>query len=114
MHYPDTVQVGAASVKVRVHNSFILGTHDGKHIVGKYDGKNRTIDIIDDGDHKELTGETFVHELVEAVNSIYQLELDHRVIATLGVGLYQALTSGQVSFKQEGNEGNNSNDVRNS
>lgn len=105
MNYPDQVQMGAHDIKVHIHDKFIFGTTDGKHIVGKYVGRDHELHVVDDGAHKELSGETFVHELIEAANSIYQLNMDHRVIATLGVGLYQALSSGKVSFADKQAEG---------
>jgi len=39
--------------------------------------------------------ETYIHELIEACNRLFDLKMDHQTIQTLGVGLHQALTTGR-------------------
>ncbi len=46
---------------------------------------------------------TLIHELIEAVNELYGLELDERAINAIGEGLAQALGP-QLGLKEAGDE----------
>ena len=43
--------------------------------------------------------ETYVHEVIEAISGIYNLDIPHPVINQLGIALHQALTSGKGELK---------------
>jgi hypothetical protein len=52
-----------------------------------------TLTIRIDTDMPEtLVQETLLHEIVEAINALYELELAHRTIQILGTALHQALS----------------------
>jgi hypothetical protein len=42
--------------------------------------------------------ETLMHEIIEALNSYYELELEHDKITTLGFALYQVLKDNKLHF----------------
>jgi hypothetical protein len=48
---------------------------------------------IDTDMPETLVQETLLHEIVEAINALYELELAHRTIQILGTALHQALAS---------------------
>ena len=39
--------------------------------------------------------ETYIHEIIESISLLHELNIDHSKICTLAVGIHQALTSGQ-------------------
>lgn len=49
--------------------------------------------LLDPNQTQSQFESTFIHELIEAINHIYALEIPHPVIQTLGEALHQALTS---------------------
>ena len=52
---------------------------------------------------REVCETSFVHETVEAINSIGDLHLPHQTITTLASMLYQAFSTGGVDFAEYGN-----------
>jgi hypothetical protein len=40
-----------------------------------------------------IVGETYCHEIIEAMNDIMELHIDHATIQRLGAGLHQILTT---------------------
>ena len=54
---------------------------------------------MSDEPHLVGTLETnFIHEVIEAVNSLGDLKLNHTQITSLAGDLYQAFTSGGINF----------------
>lgn len=51
---------------------------------------------------KQVCETSFVHETIEAINSICDLQLPHQTIATLASQLYQAYSTGKVDFSRDG------------
>jgi hypothetical protein len=43
-------------------------------------------------------GEIFMHEVIEAINDIYNLSVDHDDMMVLGVTLYQVLKENKLTF----------------
>lgn len=41
---------------------------------------------------KEQVEETYIHEIIEAANALFELKLEHNVIQALAVAIHQALT----------------------
>lgn len=73
---------------------------DNTYALGQFDILKNTITTWKCTDKKvrEQCETSFVHEVIEAINSIHGLELEHPKITTLGTALYQAFTSGGVDF----------------
>lgn len=90
---PNTVTVGPHKVTVYSHLNPLPGSTDSTTRYGAYSHRDRAIHVWNPVGEKTLpqVRETFIHECIEAINKTYQLELDHRVISTLGVALAQTL-----------------------
>ena len=54
--------------------------------------------IIDSSLPEDKKQETLLHEIIEALNGYFSLDLDHEVITTLGFGLYQVLKDNKLHF----------------
>ncbi len=65
---------------------------DDEHVFGHYDPKTMSIQIRKDLS-PSMAGEVFWHEVVEAINDMYELQLKHPKIQTLGVALHQVFLS---------------------
>lgn len=65
------------------------GEDDGLTMQGVFIGHENMIYIDKDSESMEWIS-TLFHEHVEAINSIFALELDHRQISVLGESLFQA------------------------
>ena len=88
---PAVVQVGGHNIGI-----FIDAQTDIKLIseqaVGLYLPVQKAIAIRTDLTEGSR-GETYFHELMEAINDIYELGLKHRTIQTIGAALHQARLS---------------------
>lgn len=74
-----------------VWNTYVLG-----HYI-PYENKIRC--FVSDEPHLVGTLETnFIHEVIEAVNSLGDLKLNHTQITSLAGDLYQAFKSGGINF----------------
>jgi hypothetical protein len=82
-----TLALGAYSIRVRYLPEII---EDGDECDGLWCPAEKEIRLKDSLPPKEEI-ETLLHEVVEAINTLYDLELTHQTITTLGMGLLQAL-----------------------
>ncbi len=89
-HPPAAISLGGHIIPI-IRVDEVPG-EDDEHVFGLYDEKTMTIQI-----RKDLTptmaGEVFWHEIIEAINDMYELKLPHPKIQTLGVALHQVVQS---------------------
>lgn len=83
---PSSVKIGHLTIKVVLNKDLITERSN----FGEYSPKFQEI-RIDEEVLPDKKFSTFIHELVEAVNSIYFMEMNHDHIQILGVALAQAL-----------------------
>jgi hypothetical protein len=92
MNLPDKIKIGPYDIKVEiVHNIAIDRDHGGE-----YSPRELTISL--DSSIEKRHGEIFVHEIVEAINDIYNLNINHDDMMVLGVALYQVLKENRLTF----------------
>lgn len=99
MNIPKRVNIGPFSLPVKFSDEDIVHISADQETTVCFGLCEISVDggkiILRSGMSKDRTGETFMHELVEAIVANYGLELDHRVISTLSMALYQALRGGK-------------------
>lgn len=71
---------------------------DNTYVLGQYSGTKSEIKNWHSDQHKQVCETSFVHETIEAINSICDLKLPHQTITTLSAALYQAFSTGDVAF----------------
>lgn len=99
--YPSSVQMGAHTINVKVLDK-PLRTEGDDLVIGAYRPQDKEI-TVSHLDCETVSGENFLHELMEAANDMNDLQLSHQTITTLAASLFQALNSGEVTYKpQEG------------
>lgn len=64
---------------------------------GEYDYGNQTIKICGDAP-MAIQDSAILHEVLEAVNGMLELELEHKVIAQLEAALYQVFSDNGVNL----------------
>lgn len=84
MTIPPYVEIGGHHIPVEI------GPCDSDAIGEFYHYKKWKIVIEGDMD-VALTEETLIHEIIEVANHIYELNLPHRTIQTLGAAIHQGL-----------------------
>ena len=92
MNLPDEVKVGPYGIKVEVVDNLAVDREHG----GEY--HPRQLKICLDKALEKRHGEIFMHEIIEAINDIYNLKINHDDMMVLGVTLYQVLKENEITF----------------
>jgi len=90
---PDKLKVGG----LELHIEQVAGLAANRDRFGEFSPMEQkiSIDISLPESKKE---ETLMHEIIEVLNSCYELELEHEKITTLGFALYQVLKDNKLHF----------------
>ena len=90
---PNNIKIGGLTIKVEERNN--LASNRDKF--GEFSFMEQKI-IIDESLPQDKKEETLLHEIIEALNGYYSLNLEHDVITTLGFGLHQVLKDNKLHF----------------
>ena len=93
MNLPDTVKIGPYSIKVEVVDNLTVDREHG----GEYSPRELKISL--DSSLRKRHGEIFIHEIIEAINDIYNLRINHDDMMVLGVVLYQVIKENRITFE---------------
>jgi hypothetical protein len=85
---PDNVKIGHLAVPVKMVEE--LRDHDDEKLMGRFIGQPSKIEIDEELEEEEKF-ETFLHEVLEGINSIFHLDMPHKNIQIASIGLAQAL-----------------------
>src|SRR5690606_17572679 len=92
MNLPDKVRIGPYDIKVEVVENLAVDREHG----GEYSPRELKISL--DSSLRKRHGEILMHEIVEAINDIYNLSIKHGDMMVLGVTLYQVLQENIITF----------------
>lgn len=95
MRIPKQVRVGAQTYSVE----FDASIRDNG-VQGECNFRQLAIRLLDDRPPTRVQ-ETFLHELIEALNYEYQVGLRHKQIADLGMAMYQVLRDNPEVFADD-------------
>jgi len=104
-HIPDSFHVGQNKIPMLVYRDVLplqRKVDDGTLALGGYDPVTDRIELLAQEEAPHRIYETLVHEMIEAINFKYELNLEHPQIKTLGVALHQGLCSGKFGFGEDG------------
>ena len=87
MKIPEKIEIGGIDFKI-LQADIIKKTGDTDY--GYMDPKNEII-VLDESLSKQGRECTLVHEIIEALNELNQLGLNHQQISTLEHGIYRAI-----------------------
>ena len=99
MKIPRSIKIGAHKVPVQKFQEKQEDPEAGTVRLGQFSSATggHNIEIWDEL-QGSIRGEVFLHEIVEGINDIYGLHLDHRVLTTLSAALYQVLSENKLRF----------------
>ena len=87
---PKSIEIGGHTIRIELDDT--LG--DRGESYGQWHGSCNLI-VIDPRYGEETTSETFLHEVIEAINGKTEMGLTHPQIQTIALLLHQALISGR-------------------
>ena len=73
---------------------------ENSYVFGQFDVRDNTITNWHQDEYSDVCGTSFVHETIEAINSVNDLKLNHTQITALAANIYQAFSSGGVQFAE--------------
>ena len=88
---PDTVKIGPYDIKVEVVDNLAVDREHG----GEYSPRELKISL--DSSLRKRHGEILMHEIIEAINDIYNLSIKHEDMMVLGVTWYEVLKEKKIA-----------------
>ena len=92
MKIPSTLKVGAHCFDVE------KVTYKEIEEAGNYDPQYHRIQINVEAGLKTSHDETFLHEIIEAVNDIAEMNLEHKIINDLSQWLFTIMRDNKLNF----------------
>jgi hypothetical protein len=92
MKIPKTIKIGAVNYKVIEVDNIIDTAGD---CMGRCDIKKATIELKKE-QSQEMKESTLLHEIIEAINAMCELEFSHKTICTLETMLHQVLKDNKL------------------
>lgn len=96
MNLPDKVRIGPYDIKVEVVENLAVDREHG----GEYSPRELKISL--DSSLRKRHGEILIHEIIEAINDIYNLKINHDDMMVLGMALYQLLIDNAIILYEGG------------
>lgn len=95
MQIPKKVKIGGYEIKVCLADNLMVERGN----VGEYNPREQVISI-DNATTTQQRQETFIHEVLEAITSIYSIDFfDHKDLANLSVVLHQVIKDNPAVFR---------------
>jgi len=95
MQIPKQIKIGGYIVSVEFVNNLMT---DWQHN-GEYHPRIQTIKIDKDCSEQERE-EVFIHEVLEAIKAIYDIQLEHRDLSLLATVLHQVIKDNPEIFRE--------------
>ena len=96
MRIPKTIKLGGNIIEVSYEKDLLAN----RDCFGEYHVKLFKI-VLDKDNHIQQMEETLIHEILEAIISIYDINLEHEKLALLSVVLHQLIKDNPEIFKDE-------------
>lgn len=96
MNLPDKVRIGPYNIKIEVVENLTIDREHG----GEYSPRELKISL--DSSLRKRHGEILMHEIVEAINDIYNLNIRHEDMMVLGMALYQLFIDNAIILHDGG------------
>lgn len=95
---PDKIKIAGYEITIKIINKLI----EKREHLGEYSPMEQEISI-DINNTKQQRFETFIHEIFEAIMSVYGIKLEHDKLNLLAVALHQVIMDnpGIFNFNKE-------------
>lgn len=95
MKIPDNIKIGGFNIDVEFVDNLIIE----RGSLGEYHPRTQTIRIDKDNSNQQKE-ETFIHEVLEAIISIYDIEIEHKDLSIMATVLHQILLDNKKILKE--------------
>jgi hypothetical protein len=95
MNIPKEVKIGGFNIPIKLDEK--IGIEENKY--GQYNVINHTIKICDKVAFDQQFN-TLIHEIVEGMDSIYELKLEHKDITIIAAVFHQIIKDNPEIFKE--------------
>lgn len=95
MQIPTTIKIGGKDFKVELKDN--LRRENGQVSCGQCNASEQII-TINPGFPQQTQESTLLHEILEAIDHMYELEMPHRVVCVLEETLYQVIRDNKLHF----------------
>lgn len=94
MNIPDKIKIGGFTIDV-INVKDLMSNREE---LGNYHPKYQQIQLDAEAIHQQKE-ETLLHETIEAINSIYNIDLEHSKLTLLATVLHQVIKDNPEIFK---------------
>ena len=94
MNIPDKIKIGGFEVNVE----FVENLMNDRAHIGEYHPRTQTIKI-DKAVTKQQNEETLIHEILEAITAMYEIEWQHKDLSIMATVLYQVIRDNPNIFQ---------------
>jgi hypothetical protein len=96
MNIPKKIKIGGLVFKVELYENLTAGAQS----YGQMRPMEQKI-VIDKTLSEQMQEQTFIHEILEVIDSNYELKLEHRNISVLEAALYQVIKDNPKVFSDD-------------
>jgi len=101
MKIPKRLKLGGHVMTVEKIDPATIPAALVPEFIGRWDTRAATLTIMG-GQSESCEAVTFLHEILEAVSALYELELEHPKISALAEHLFQVLRDNRLDFGKGG------------
>jgi len=96
MNIPDSIKIAGHTISVEKVSAMDCTSP------GEYNNFMQRIQLREDSQSpQDQQDEAFLHEIIEAIKALNNLEIDHTHLTVLSENLYQIMTCNSLSWVQE-------------
>ena len=95
MYIPQKIKIGGFNIPIEISKDLMI--HENKY--GNYNTVNHIITISEQASQDQKNN-TLCHEIIEGIDSIYDLKLPHDKITIIAAVLHQVLNDNPEIFKE--------------
>lgn len=93
MQIPEQIKIGGYIVGVKEVENIM---HDRREL-GNYQPRTQEIQL-DKANTDQQKEETFMHEIIEAITTIYDIDIDHHKLSVIATVLHQVMKDNRLTF----------------
>jgi hypothetical protein len=95
MQIPGKIKIGGFMVDVE----FVSNLVTDRRSLGEYNPRTQTIKLEKDSTQQQRE-ETLLHEVLESIRSIYDIDIEHKDLSNMATALHQVIKDNPEMFKE--------------
>lgn len=93
MKLPKKIKIGGHTIKIKQVKSDTLKNH------GSYDNWYKEIQINIDSTTESTQAEALLHEIIEAIKGVNNLDLDHKDLTVISENIFAVIRNNKIDFR---------------